>query len=303
MNNRKRQVIFACAKLFAEKGFIHTSIQDILDESHISKGTFYNYFSSKQDCLIAILDIGSEESAIRKQKYIVGKDLDDKEVLASQISTSMQVNRERNLLPIFESILHSGDKELKKTVQEYHIRELEWLSGRLIDVYGEAIRPYRYDATILLYGMIHQQLHIGSLTRDPDTECPSPVDASIYAIRQLDAIVPSLIKNKDSYLGPNLERYIFAHKEHIIPEEDEMTKQLIGFRDNLETGISGACLEFTDCLIEEFESEKPRYHIISTIAYKFYDSFSKTGHAPEAVAIANGIWQITRAKKDQATVK
>ncbi|GEK34831.1 TetR/AcrR family transcriptional regulator [Kurthia sibirica] len=300
MNNRKRQVILACAKLFAEKGFISTSIQDILDESHISKGTFYNYFSSKQDCLIAILDIGSEEAAIRKQEFLIGKDLDDKKVLASQISTIMQVNRERNLLPIFESILHSGDKELKKTVQQYHIREMEWLSGRMIDVYGEKIRPYRYDATILLFGMINQHLHIGSLTHAPESECPSPVDASHYALRQLDSIIPSLIKNKDSYLGPSLERYIYANKDHIIPSQSDIIDQLKGFRKNLEPTTPDDCIEFTDCLIEEFSSPNPRYYIISTVAFKFYDTFRKSNHASEAIAIANGVWQITRARKDEA---
>ena len=58
MNNRKRQIIQACIKLFSEKGFVETSIQEIIEEAKISKGTFYNYFPSKKDCLIAILDIG-----------------------------------------------------------------------------------------------------------------------------------------------------------------------------------------------------------------------------------------------------
>lgn len=115
MNNRKRQVILASLKLFAQKGFHSTSIQDILDEAHISKGTFYNYFSSKKDCLVAILEIGRSDATLRKAELLIGKNLSDKSVLAAQISTIMQVNRERDLLPIFESILHSGDQELKKS--------------------------------------------------------------------------------------------------------------------------------------------------------------------------------------------
>ena len=54
MNDRKQHVIKMAHQLFIEKGFQATSIQDILDYSGISKGTFYNYFSSKSELLIAI---------------------------------------------------------------------------------------------------------------------------------------------------------------------------------------------------------------------------------------------------------
>lgn len=294
MNNRKRQVILASLKLFAKKGFHSTSIQDILDEAHISKGTFYNYFSSKKDCLVEILEIGRSDATLRKAELLIGKNLSDKSVLAAQISTIMQVNRERDLLPIFESILHSGDQELKKIVKEYHLKEMEWLSRRLVDVYGERIVPYRYDATILLFGMIHQMLHIGSMTAG---EAIDPVVTSKYALRQLDLIVPSLIENNDYYLGPDLQNYIFENTKYEVPTRDEILDQLKGFRSCLESDIPESCIEYTDCLIEEFSMEKPRYYIIGTIAYQFYNSFRDSKHALETIEIANEIWKVTRANK------
>lgn len=294
MNNRKRQVILASLKLFAKKGFHSTSIQDILDEAHISKGTFYNYFSSKKDCLVAILEIGRSDATLRKAELLIGKNLSDKSVLAAQISTIMQVNRERDLLPIFESILHSGDQELKKIVKEYHLKEMEWLSRRLVDVYGERIVPYRYDATILLFGMIHQMLHIGSMTAG---EAIDPVVTSKYALRQLDLIVPSLIENNDYYLGLDLQNYIFENTKYEVPTRDEILDQLKGFRSCLESDIPESCIEYTDCLIEEFSMEKPRYYIIGTIAYQFYNSFRDSKHALETIEIANEIWKVTRANK------
>ena len=54
MNNKKHQVLLTAQRLFIEKGFAATSVQDIINESKISKGTFYNYFSSKNECIIAI---------------------------------------------------------------------------------------------------------------------------------------------------------------------------------------------------------------------------------------------------------
>ncbi|MGA9287974.1 MAG: helix-turn-helix domain-containing protein, partial [Anaerobacillus sp.] len=54
MNDRKQHVIKMAHQLFIDRGFQATSIQDILDYSGISKGTFYNYFSSKNELLIAL---------------------------------------------------------------------------------------------------------------------------------------------------------------------------------------------------------------------------------------------------------
>ena len=42
-------------KLFASKGYNTTSVQEIADECHMSKGAFYLYFKSKEALLISIL--------------------------------------------------------------------------------------------------------------------------------------------------------------------------------------------------------------------------------------------------------
>ena len=43
----RMRIIDAAEKLFAEKGYVATSVQDILDMLHISKGGFYHYFDTK----------------------------------------------------------------------------------------------------------------------------------------------------------------------------------------------------------------------------------------------------------------
>lgn len=44
MNKRKMHVIDTARELFIKHGYHATSIQDILEASGISKGSFYNYF-------------------------------------------------------------------------------------------------------------------------------------------------------------------------------------------------------------------------------------------------------------------
>src|SRR5699024_12468289 len=64
MNDRKRQVLRTAPRLFIENGFSMTSVQHIIDEAQLSKGTFYNYFKSKSDCLLAILHGDYDEATV-----------------------------------------------------------------------------------------------------------------------------------------------------------------------------------------------------------------------------------------------
>jgi len=72
MNNRKKHVLNKAHELFIEKGFQATSIQEILDSSGISKGTFYNYFSSKNELLISIFKEIYSELGEKRKNLMVG---------------------------------------------------------------------------------------------------------------------------------------------------------------------------------------------------------------------------------------
>ncbi len=52
---RKEEIVFNSLKLFSLKGYLNTSLEDILQNSRISKGGFYNYFRSKEDLFHAVL--------------------------------------------------------------------------------------------------------------------------------------------------------------------------------------------------------------------------------------------------------
>ena len=55
-NDKENRLLNTGFKLFIEKGIKDTSIQDIVDEANVAKGTFYLYFKDKyelRDILIA----------------------------------------------------------------------------------------------------------------------------------------------------------------------------------------------------------------------------------------------------------
>lgn len=53
---RRSEILEAAQRLVYIKGYEQMSIQDILDELHISKGGFYHYFDSKQALLEALIE-------------------------------------------------------------------------------------------------------------------------------------------------------------------------------------------------------------------------------------------------------
>ena len=55
INEKKQRLLDTAFSLFTDKGIKNTSIQDIVDNANVAKGTFYLYFKDKyelQDILI-----------------------------------------------------------------------------------------------------------------------------------------------------------------------------------------------------------------------------------------------------------
>jgi AcrR family transcriptional regulator len=53
---RKNQILDAATQVFMQKGFDKARMDDIVEETGLSKGTLYWYFKSKYDIIINILD-------------------------------------------------------------------------------------------------------------------------------------------------------------------------------------------------------------------------------------------------------
>lgn len=287
MNERKRQVLVTAQQLFIEKGFSATSIQDILEESNISKGTFYNYFSSKNECLIAILEYVNEETFVRRREILIGQNLSDKKVLAEQIAIRMHINREQNLFLLFEAIFHSGDDELRDFVKKNHLAELFWLRDRLIDVYGKASAPYALDCAVLLLGMMQHIIHIWTASSKNLSDITELV---AYVIRRIDAIVPQLIHSKDLLLDDDVRSTLARNIGDKKGSKDQLLTQLNDFHQKLDTNTTSSGLEYLLFLLEELKKDDPRYFLIETISHSFKEVFKTTPHEVEAREIAFKLW-------------
>ena len=58
--NTKSKIVDAAWRLFYEQGYDDTTVEDIIEESGTSKGSFYHYFAGK-DALLSSLSILFDE--------------------------------------------------------------------------------------------------------------------------------------------------------------------------------------------------------------------------------------------------
>jgi AcrR family transcriptional regulator len=53
----RERILFAALKLFSEKGYLSTSVADILREAGANSGSLYHFYPTKQDVLLAVLEM------------------------------------------------------------------------------------------------------------------------------------------------------------------------------------------------------------------------------------------------------
>ena len=61
--SKRQEMLNAAEQLFLSKGYEATSVQDILDALHASKGGFYHHFASKEDVLRVLCSQHAERAA------------------------------------------------------------------------------------------------------------------------------------------------------------------------------------------------------------------------------------------------
>ena len=70
--DKRADIVNAGIRIFSRKGFNRCSVEDILQEAHVARATFYSYFDSKKDLFVELVD-----SILNTMFEIVAKELGD----------------------------------------------------------------------------------------------------------------------------------------------------------------------------------------------------------------------------------
>ncbi len=296
MNKRKRQIIHAARQLFLEKGFNDTSIIDIISSANVSKGTFYNHFSSKVQCLIAILEEAREEIITARIEVALNTKPDDKNVLLKQLALVAYVHRRQNLIQIFEAIFKNNEPELKQVIEKQLIREIEWLASRFIDVYGEQIREYSYECAVQALAMIQHSFRIIAMVTK---QLATPEAVVTNVLNHIEGMLAHLQKTESVLITSDIFHALHEKAEETKVTSSMLVLQLEGFTekltpDDLENGV-----EYANYLLNELRAHSVNFHVMEAILPVFNNAFKDTPHEAEANEISVSLWRYLQIKKEE----
>lgn len=117
---RRRQELLQIAyRLFVEKGYDHTSVDEIIAAAGIAKGTYYYHFPSKEATLEAVVDMMLNEE-ITQAKAIVSASMPVPQKIAAVIMAFHPKQEESSIADALEAkeniVLH--DKLNKRLMEE-----------------------------------------------------------------------------------------------------------------------------------------------------------------------------------------
>ncbi|CAG9610766.1 TetR/AcrR family transcriptional regulator [Pseudoneobacillus rhizosphaerae] len=270
MNERKQHVLKMAHQLFIEKGFQSTSIQDILDYSGISKGTFYNYFSSKNELLIALFKTIYKKMEQERNELLIGQDPSNIEIFMKQIELQMQTNRANKLLSLFEEVFFSKDEDLKDFIKVGQLWMIKWVYRRFIDMFGENKKPYLLDCTIMFLGILNHNIKYNAMAFNSNVNIQQIVQ---YSVNRIVKTVNEVSLSGDQLISPELiDRWLPDTKNCIKIFHKKLHEAIMILKKNQKQmdEKSEELLEFIED--ELLKSRNPRKFLIESALFSLQNN-------------------------------
>ena len=200
MQDKRTLILETALRLFSEKGFHQTSMQDIADAAGIAKGSTYMHFKSKSELLVNAYKFLYEQ--LKEEFDLLGKKYEAdprrllKEITISQLEV---VNRYGPLIMMqMTEQVAVDNKEMHEMVIRLHLDSIEWTRNLMLAIYGEEAAPYAFDCTALYQALLKHYfsyLLINGIQLDGDRLSKlilAHLDLSMEGFRQgrLEPVVP-----------------------------------------------------------------------------------------------------------------
>ncbi len=133
---RKNQIIKTALELFKERGYDHTPVSSIIEETGISKGGFYYHYNSKEELLEDIAAMFVEQVLDLIKNIVAREGLSALEKLNTHIQEVNAVKKERSTeVFAFLAEMYAGGKnhQLEKMIFDYGREKLAPLIKEIIE--------------------------------------------------------------------------------------------------------------------------------------------------------------------------
>ena len=126
---RRQEIIAAAGVLFQSQGYNRTTMQDIMQELDIAKGTIYHYFKSKDELLEAVVEELVDAELARQQEVVKQAEGSALEKIQTLVTSSNISEEHEQILEQMHSPQNTG----------IHNRQLAVTILKLSPILGELI--------------------------------------------------------------------------------------------------------------------------------------------------------------------
>jgi AcrR family transcriptional regulator len=156
----RERLFLAAVRLFGEKGFAETTVEDITNAADLGKGTFFNYFPSKEHLLIAF-----SEMQLGKLERFVETARNGREPMRTFFRTmSQQMTAGPAKTPeVVRALLQANlsSHSVRNVMREKNARG-EILMTQLVQI-GQERGEFRRDVAAVEIARVFRQLTFGTL--------------------------------------------------------------------------------------------------------------------------------------------
>jgi len=122
---RREEIIITARQLFFLQGYEDTPISDIIHHIGIAKGTFYHYFDSKEDLMIALADEITDEAIAIIAKITTDSELDarTKFQMAFNRTGNWKVENRQMMLELLRVMYSPNNLRLHETLNKMSLEK------------------------------------------------------------------------------------------------------------------------------------------------------------------------------------
>ncbi|MGI5121466.1 TetR/AcrR family transcriptional regulator [Marinactinospora thermotolerans] len=184
------RLLAVATRLFAEKGFDRTSVQEIVDAAEVTKGAMYHYFDSKDDLLAEIYARVLRMQMTRLERISSGPGDIAERVRAAAADVVVTTIANLDDATIFFRSLHQLSHDKQREVRAERRRYHELFRSLVQQGQDQGVFTDRVPADIVVdfyFGSVH---HLSTWYRPEGELSPTQV-GDHYARLLLDALRPT----------------------------------------------------------------------------------------------------------------
>lgn len=204
-DDRRNEILDTAERLFTIKGYEKCTVNDILSEVNIAKGTFYYYFKSKEEVLNNIVS-RYKDIVVKKAKEVISNNNLSLEEKLMHLFLSMKVNDKVDVKILDE--LHKTENSLlhQKTLNQI----ITSMAPILVKVIEEGMEEKIWSCT---YPLEYMQIFlVSALTLTDDGIFELETESKMKVMAALISILEKMLNVKESLFMQMFMQYMEGKK-------------------------------------------------------------------------------------------